>query len=125
MKRFPEVFDKTEGAILSALYETSDGAYSSYTLAQVIYPDVPPSTQEALDAFIETRAGTERLIVRGFVNGGERYKGADGVYFNKIRLTPKGQKAAIQHRSTASQGKMSESERKSAEDAIAKLKDAQ
>jgi hypothetical protein len=100
MKKFPPVFDKTEGAILNTLYEAPNDAHTSYTLARTLYPNVTVSTQEALDAFTETRAGTERLIVRGLVRAGERNTGADGVYFEKLRLTPKGEREAIRHRDT-------------------------
>jgi hypothetical protein len=32
---------------------------------------------------------------------GERFSGADGVYFNELRLTPKGERTAIQHRQSS------------------------
>lgn len=44
-----------------------------------------------------TREATERLIERGFVRG-ERLKGADGVYFKQLKLSPKGEQTAISHR---------------------------
>ena len=123
MKRFPEMFDKTEGAILVALYEAPNDAYSSHTLAQVLNPGVQVSTPAALASFVETRAGTERLMVRGLVRAGQRGSGADGVYFNKLKLTPKGEKAAIQHREALEKTKVALSEaQKQAESVIDKMK---
>jgi len=123
MKRFPEKFDKTEGAILVALYEAPNDAYSSYTLAQALNPSVRVSTPAALASFVDTRAGTERLMVRGLVRAGQRDSGADGVYFNKLRLTPKGEKAAIQHRETLEKTKAALSEaQKHAQSVIDEMK---
>jgi hypothetical protein len=95
--RVPPGFDWNEGRILDAMYEVANGTYDSYTLAQNINPSIQSGTPEALKAFIESRGATEQLIVRGFVRG-ERDSGADGVYFKKLSLTPKGERAAIQHR---------------------------
>ena len=55
-------------------------------------------------AFAETRDATERLIARGLVRG-KRFSGADGIYFNELKLTPKGERMAIQHRTTAAENK--------------------
>jgi hypothetical protein len=124
MVKFPESFDKTEGAILNALYEAPNGAHTSYSLATQLYPDAKISTPEALAAFVETRAGTERLMVRGIVDAKERNSGADGVYFNKLRLTKKGEKAAIQHRTAPAKTGMTEEEREASRKVIEKLKDS-
>ena len=91
------VFDEKESAILLAMYEEANGYYTSYTLAWKLNPTVKVSTPEAETAFKGTRDATERLIERGFVRG-ERFKGADGVYFNELKLTPKGEQTAISHR---------------------------
>jgi len=109
--KFPDVFDKTEGAILNSLYESSNDSHSSYTLARALYPNAPVSSQEALNAFTETRAGTERLIVRGLVRAGLRDTGANGVFFEKLRLTPKGEKATIQHRTTPAKTGLSDEDK--------------
>jgi hypothetical protein len=95
-------FDDKEGAILNVLYEIGSGTHTSYTLARHLNPTVQMSTPAAGVAFSETRSATERLIARGLVRG-ERFSGADGVYFNELKLTPKGERTAIQHRQ-ASQG---------------------
>lgn len=42
--------------------------------------------------------------VQGFVRG-ERLKGADGVYFNRFKLTPKGERMAIRQRKTVERTK--------------------
>jgi hypothetical protein len=52
---------------------------------------------EAQEAFKRTRDATENLIERGLVRG-ERQKGADGVYFKELKLTPEGERTAISHR---------------------------
>jgi hypothetical protein len=104
VKRFPPVYSDQESAILLAMYEVANGTYTSYTLAKVLNPTVETSTPAAEAAFLKTRDATEQLIVRGLV-GGERLKGADGVYFNKLKLTTKGQQAAIQQRETVERTK--------------------
>jgi hypothetical protein len=99
MKRFPPAFDEKEAAILLAMYEVEDGTYTSYTLARELNPTVEMGTASALTAFTETRDATERLVVRSLVRG-ERLRGANGVYFDKLKLTTKGQQSAIQQKTT-------------------------
>lgn len=94
------VFDEKESAILNTLYEIGNGSHSSYTLAQHLNPRVQIGTPAFGVAFTEVRSATERLIARGLVRG-ERFAGADGIYFNELKLTPKGERAAIQHRQAA------------------------
>ena len=94
----PPAFDEKEGAILSAMYEVANGTYDSYTLAQKLSPAAQAGTPPAGLAFTETREAIERLIVRGLVRG-QRLSGADGVFFKRLRLTYKGEQAAIQERS--------------------------
>lgn len=95
--RFRPTFDDKESAILLAMYEEANGYYDSYTLTWKLNPTVNNGTPEAEKAFKGTRDATERLIERGFVRG-ERLKGADGVYFKELKLTPKGEQTAISHR---------------------------
>lgn len=102
--RFPPVFDDKEGAALIAMYEIGDGTYTSYTLAWKLNPAVGVGTPPAGVAFAETRDATERLIVRGLVRG-KRFSGADGIYFNELKLTPKGERMAIQYRKTSADNK--------------------
>jgi hypothetical protein len=116
MKRFPPVFDTNERAILLAMYEVANGAFTSYTLASKLNPEVKTGTDAALTAFTETREATERLIVRGLVRG-ERLRGANGVYFNQLKLTPKGEQTAIQQRSAAAE------EEKALEEAVKRSKE--
>ncbi|HLJ42225.1 MAG TPA: hypothetical protein VKT50_12125 [Candidatus Acidoferrales bacterium] len=99
------MFDDKEGAILIAMYEAGNHIYTSYTLASQLNPTVQRGTPPALAAFTETRETTERLIARGLVRG-ERLKGADGVYFNKLKLTTKGERAAIRYRETVKQAEI-------------------
>jgi hypothetical protein len=63
----------------------------------VLRPEVELGTEAAAAAFEQTRDATEQLIAKGLV-GGERKKGADGVYFEKLKLTTKGEQTAIQVR---------------------------
>ena len=95
--RPPPVFDRKERAILLEMYNVKNGTYTSYTLSRKLNPTVQPGTPPAGVAFAETRDATERLIGRGLVRG-ERLDGADGVYFNSLKLTPKGERTAIQQR---------------------------
>src|SRR5216684_5550330 len=95
--KFPPVFDEKESNILLEMYEEANGFYDSYTLAWKLNPQVKVGTPEAETAFKGTRDATERLIERGFVRG-ERLKGADGVYFKELKLTPEGERTAISHR---------------------------
>lgn len=97
--RFPPVFDDKESAILLAMYEVENGTYSTYTLAETLNPTVQGGTPPASPAFAETPDATERLIARGLMTG-KRLKGANGVYFNNLKLTAKGERMAIQHRET-------------------------
>ncbi len=97
MKRSSPEFNDKESAVLLAMYEAANGTYTSYTLAWKLNPAVEISTPAAEVAFTETRDATEQLIARGLVRG-ERFKGANGVYFNELKLTPKGEQAAIRQR---------------------------
>jgi hypothetical protein len=99
-KPVPPVFYQMEVAVLSAMYEVENGFYSSYTLAQSLGPTIEPGTPQAGSAFRETRDATERLIARGLVRG-NRNRGADGVYFTSLKLTRKGEQAAIEQRKQA------------------------
>jgi len=97
MTKFDPVFDSTESAILLAMYEEENGHYDSYLLTWKLNAGVTIGSPEAEESFKKTRAATENLIERGFVRG-ERQKGADGVYFKELKLTPEGERMAISHR---------------------------
>jgi hypothetical protein len=119
--RFPHGFDDKETAILTTMYNAENGTYTSYTLAWKLNPIVQVGTLPSTVAFAETRDTTEKLIARGLVSGGKRLTGADGVYFNKLKLTAKGQRAAIQARDTAEKTKKALAEFSSIEGQIKKL----
>jgi hypothetical protein len=91
-------FDEKETAILFALYDVPNGTHTSYTLAQRLNPTIPLGTPPFGAAFAETRGATEQLIARGLVSGERLTATNNGVYFNKLKLTAKGQRAAIQQR---------------------------
>jgi len=97
MNRPPPAFEKTQSSILIALYENPSQSYTSYTLARTLNPTTEMGTPDAGIAFTNTREATEELIVKGLVRG-KRLKGADGIYFNDLKLTPKGERVAIQER---------------------------
>jgi hypothetical protein len=97
MRPKPIEFDEKEKAVLSALYAVPDGTYSSYALAWKLNPMVEIGTPNAVTAFTDTRDATERLIARGLLRG-NRFSGADGVYFESLRLTPKGEQMAIKQK---------------------------
>ena len=97
MRRPPPAFNKLESEILMAIYEEPDAAHTSYTLAQTLNPATKMGTPDFGAAFTGTREATEELIVKGLVRG-ERLKRADGIYFNDLKLTPTGERVAIQER---------------------------
>lgn len=94
--KFPPTFDKTESRILLAMYQETNGYYDSYSMTWKLNPQVKNGTPDAEKAFKATRDASESLIERVFVRG-ERLKGADGVYFKELKLTPEGERAAITH----------------------------
>jgi len=98
--RFPDRCDVKEIALLIELYEVPNGTYSSYTLAEKLNPGVELGTESPWAAFAETRDVTENLIAKGLVQG-ERKRGPDGIYFEKLKLTSKGEQTAIQQRNSA------------------------
>lgn len=95
--RFSLEFGWNEGKILDAMYEVADGTYDLNMLIRKIEPTVQTGTPEAGKAVAEVRDAIERLIMRGYMRG-QRTTGVDGVYFKKLRLTPKGERAAIKQR---------------------------
>jgi hypothetical protein len=116
------VFDDKESAVLLALYEVADGTYTSYTLAWKLNPTVQVGTPPAAAAFAQTRDATERLIARGLMRG-KRSTGADGVYFDKLKLTAKGEQTAIQHRKDSEETKKALAEAiKEASSTLAEMK---
>ena len=86
-------FNEKEEAVLAALYGVSDGSYNTYSLATRLNPGA--EGEEAAKAFEEVRATTEGLIAKGIMRG-ERMSGANGVYFERFKLTPKGERKAIE-----------------------------
>ena len=97
MPRPEPVFDGTEGDILIEIYECPDVPLSSYTLTQRLNPDLPITTPEYRTAFAHVSSAIEEHIVRGLIRG-KRSKSADGVFFNNLKLTSKGERAAIRER---------------------------
>jgi hypothetical protein len=102
--RFPPSFDEIETAILLEIYDQPDGTYDSYTLLRKVNPGVPSGSEQAVNALTRICAATENLIERGFVRG-KRLRGADGVYFNSLRLTRKGEQNAIRQKKESEKAK--------------------
>jgi hypothetical protein len=94
MPRPEPVFTDIEGDILIKIYEFPDVPFSSYTLTQNLNPKIQTGTPEYGAAFASVGKIIEEHIVRGLIRG-KRSRGADGVFFNNLELTPKGEQAAI------------------------------
>lgn len=124
MSRPSPAFNDNESAILLAIYEDPDVSHSSYTLNQKLNPTVKEIT--SLDdeasaygtAFADTGEAIEELIVRGLIRG-KRSKGADGIYWDDLKLTNKGEQAAIQERRRVAQFKKESPELDKQADALA------
>ncbi|MGB6131715.1 MAG: hypothetical protein WBG54_08045 [Acidobacteriaceae bacterium] len=99
-----------EADALIELYEFPNGTCNTYTLALKLHPSAKAGTPKAHEAFLQTREATEQLISRGLVQG-ERARGVDGVYFNALKLTTRGEQLAIRERTYAAK---SEQEQKRA-----------
>lgn len=90
-------FDGTEGDVLIAIYEWPDVPSSTYTLTQRLNPSLQITTLEYRAAFAHVSSVIEEHIVRGLIRG-KRSRSADGVFFENLKLTYKGEQAAIQER---------------------------
>ena len=97
MPRPEPVFDGTEGDILIAIYEWPDVPFSTYTLTQRLNPNLQTTTPEYRAAFAHVSSVIEEHIVRGLLRG-KRSRGADGLFFENLKLTYKGEQAAIRER---------------------------
>ena len=97
MPRPKPEFDGTEGDILIAIYERPDVPFSSYTLTQRLNPNLQITSPEYSTAFAHVSSVIEDHYAHGLIRG-KRSKSADGVFFNKLRLTYKGEQAAVQER---------------------------
>jgi hypothetical protein len=97
MRRPSPAFKGKESAALIELYEEPNASYSTYTLTQRLNPTTPISTPEYEAAFNNTRDAIEELVFQGLAQG-KRLKGANGVYFDELELTSKGERAAIEEK---------------------------
>lgn len=91
------MFNNIESGILIVLYEEPDVSHTSYTLTQKLNPPIQIGIQDYEATFENVRDATEEHIVRRLVRV-KRHKGADGIYFSDIKLTSKGEQAAIRER---------------------------
>jgi hypothetical protein len=91
-------FDGTEGDVLIAIYERPDLTFSSDTLTQRLNPSLQITAPEYHVAFADVNSVIEKHFVRKFVLR-KRSRNAAGVLcFNNVKLTIKGEQAAIQER---------------------------
>jgi hypothetical protein len=97
MPRPQPVFDGTEGDVLLEIYECPDVPFSSYTLTQRLNPNLQTTTPEYRAAFAHVSSVIEDHLVRGLIRG-KRSRSAGGVFFNNLKLTYRGEQAAIQER---------------------------
>jgi hypothetical protein len=97
MPRPETEFDGNEGDVLIAIYESPDVPFSAYTLIQSLNPNLQTNTPEYSAAFARICSVIEGHIVRGLIRG-KRSKSDDGVFFENLKLTYKGEQAAIQER---------------------------
>ena len=84
---------KAEGDILIALYEWPGVTISSHTLTQGLNPNLEITAPEYRTAFAHVSSIIEKHI--GGLIRGKRSRDADGVFFNNLKLTSKGERAAI------------------------------
>ncbi len=97
MPRPETEFDGAEADVLLELYENPDVPFSSYTLTQRLNSNLQITASEYRTAFAHANSVIEKHYGRGLVRG-KRSKGADGVFFESLKLTYKGEQAAILER---------------------------
>jgi hypothetical protein len=97
MPRHETEFDGTEGDVLIALYKWPDVTFSSHTLTQRLNPNLQITAPEYRTAFAHVSSVIEKHIGRELIRG-KRSRNADGLFFNNLKLTNKGERAAIQVR---------------------------
>ncbi|HEY5055651.1 MAG TPA: hypothetical protein VII58_05790 [Acidobacteriaceae bacterium] len=88
---------KAEGDILIEIYEWPDVTFTSHTLTQRLNPNLQIASSEYRAAFARVGSVVEDHYLRGFIRG-KRSRNADGVFFNNLELTHKGEQTAIQVR---------------------------
>jgi hypothetical protein len=90
-------FAAVVGDILIELYERPDLTFSSHTLTQKLNPNLATSDPEYRTAFAHVNSAIETHLGSGLLQG-KRSRHDDGVFFKDLKLTRKGEKAAIQER---------------------------
>jgi hypothetical protein len=88
-------FNGTEGDVLITIYERPDITFSSHTLTQRLNPNLQITALEYRTAFAHVSSAVENHYVRGLIRG-KRSRNDDGVFFNNLKLTYKGEQSAIQ-----------------------------
>lgn len=86
--------DEIQGDVLISLYELPGVPSSTYTLTEGLNPGLQVATPEYRTAFAHVSSAVEEHIVLEMIRG-KRSKGDDGVYFENLKLTTKGERAAI------------------------------
>jgi hypothetical protein len=103
MTRPEPIYDGTEGDILDELYEWPEVTFSSHTLTQRLNRNLRITAPEYRTAFDHVGRAIEEHISRELIRG-KRSRDADGVLFDNLKLTPKGERAAIQVRKQRASG---------------------
>jgi hypothetical protein len=88
---------KAEGYVLITIYEWPDVTFSSHTLTQRLNLNLQITDPEYRTAFAHVSSAIEKHIVCGLMRG-KRSRNDDGLFFNNLKLTHKGEQAAIQER---------------------------
>ncbi len=94
----PSTFSEMESKILVTIYEQPGSNLNAYTLAQAFNPAddlASPEYQTVVENICEA---TENLIVHALVQGTRQRRADNRIYFDRLKLTRKGERAAIQER---------------------------
>jgi hypothetical protein len=92
----PGKFSPEEEAVLDYLYNHPDEAIVTKSLTEVLKPD-RDTEEKQHQSYEEIQGAIEALIVSGLVKG-KRGSSSGKIFFSKLRLTPKGEIAAINER---------------------------
>lgn len=90
-------YSETEEFILLHLYDHPGQDASTITLTRQ-YKSVDFGSEEWKKAFADTQYGVETLIADQLISGERKMASDKAVYFDKLKLTKKGEAEAIMHK---------------------------
>ena len=93
-------FSDEEAAMLLMIYNNPGAKFTTYGLAQALHPTEQASSDEFGKYYGEVRATSERLIMLDLVDGKRMKDGGGEIYFSDLELTKKGQRKAIEDKSS-------------------------